>query len=470
MLVVRPLVVLAVTLATARPAAATPLLDPHVGGPVFTGPTSPHVSAIYWNPAAAGLMSGFHVLLQTGVRLDQIGVDRATISSSDGEPAGGGDRSFAPVDGLPATGTGFLGLSFAFGERFTLSLAHYIPYSDSYLDDDATAYHARGGYLFAAVTGLSLAVRASKRLYFGFGFNLLNPEFDLRFDYDAGLATCGAPPCNVEDPANVRRLRIRSLDSAEQEILGTLDNPGIFYSFGLLVNLFQTWIGVSYQSIPLSDGDHLSRAASATVTGPAGEVSGSARLDFRLPGMLAIGVRRQLRGGWEVLGSFRWIDYSGHDELDLRLIGDDLRNAGLPEWMPRFRGFQDVFAIDAGAELTPSNRVRLGGKLRFETSAVSEEAVTVFQLDAPKGGLTLGAELRLANTVALTVGYALDLYLPRGVTDSAFKPSSQIACTQSGYDLDTCEDARRGRALPTAAGDYSRVSHQISVGLSYDAW
>src|SRR5690242_8763500 len=78
-------------------ASATPLLEPHVGGPVFVGPTSPGVASIFWNPAAAGLEHGFHALLQAGGRWDLDSIDRKTITSSSGEPDPAGDRSFGSV-------------------------------------------------------------------------------------------------------------------------------------------------------------------------------------------------------------------------------------------------------------------------------------------------------------------------------------------------------------------------------------
>ena len=53
--------VVALLLIVARPAAAAPLDEPFVGGMSFDGPTSANLGAIYWNPAALGLVRGFQL-------------------------------------------------------------------------------------------------------------------------------------------------------------------------------------------------------------------------------------------------------------------------------------------------------------------------------------------------------------------------------------------------------------------------
>src|SRR5438128_4562303 len=49
-------------LAPARSAVAVPLDDPNVGGIGFSGPTTGDPAAVYWNPAALGLMHGPQLL------------------------------------------------------------------------------------------------------------------------------------------------------------------------------------------------------------------------------------------------------------------------------------------------------------------------------------------------------------------------------------------------------------------------
>ena len=48
---------------------AVPIDEPHVGGIGFSGPTTGDLAAIYWNPAALGLMHGLHVTFSGTGRL-----------------------------------------------------------------------------------------------------------------------------------------------------------------------------------------------------------------------------------------------------------------------------------------------------------------------------------------------------------------------------------------------------------------
>ena len=59
-----------VSLLTATgPAKAAPLDEPWVGGLSFTGPTSANLGAVYWNPAALGLVRGFQLMVAGSGRL-----------------------------------------------------------------------------------------------------------------------------------------------------------------------------------------------------------------------------------------------------------------------------------------------------------------------------------------------------------------------------------------------------------------
>ena len=56
------------------------------------------------------------------------------------------------------------------------------------------------------------------------------------------------------------------------------------------------------------------------------------------------------------------------------------------------------------------------------------------------------------------------------VTESAFDPRFQLACLASEFDYSTrgCQALRDGYAIPTAAGDYTRIQHAIRLGLRYE--
>src|SRR5262245_30000338 len=104
-----------VLLAAAR-AAAAPLEDPFVGGLSFSGPTSGNVAAVYWNPAALGLVRGVQLMVAGSGRL---ATTRVTLP---GGQARATDLS-QPI-GWPLGPGGFLGISWDLGaDRFTIAFA-----------------------------------------------------------------------------------------------------------------------------------------------------------------------------------------------------------------------------------------------------------------------------------------------------------------------------------------------------------
>ena len=70
------------------PRTAAPLDEPFVGGLSFTGPTSANLGAVYWNPAALGLVRGFQLMVAGSGRLSTIDVNRDADQPADGLPGG----------------------------------------------------------------------------------------------------------------------------------------------------------------------------------------------------------------------------------------------------------------------------------------------------------------------------------------------------------------------------------------------
>ena len=62
-------------------ASASPIDDPFVTGMSFSGPTSGDLGAIYWNPAALGLMRGFLLMVAGTARWSSVGVSRPASGS-----------------------------------------------------------------------------------------------------------------------------------------------------------------------------------------------------------------------------------------------------------------------------------------------------------------------------------------------------------------------------------------------------
>lgn len=456
--------------AAASPAHAGPLAEPHLGGMVFVGPASPHPSAIFWNPAAAGLMRGLHVYFAGTGRLDVTSVDRDRISTADGEPTtqSTGSRGFDPLTTTVLSPGGFVGVSWDLNtEQATAGIAVYTPFAERLpANHPALQYHTNGGSFYATYTTVSVSFRLATRIIFGLGLSLVFSRVDLRFAEDEALQACAAPPCDAENPDAAQRYRL---------VTGETLVPAVSFNGGLMVKLTpRLWVGASYITAPRSvERSDIPKNGDVTVDpaprGALGQLTGEARLTFRLPQMAHLGARYELvPEAWYLLAGARWLDMSVHRQYDLRMSGPELRDAGVEEWVLRYRGFQDVYSLDVGVENPSGRRVRVGARLRYESSAVPTELVAPEQVDGHKLEVAGGLEYKLTPGLAMTLGGSFAIQLPENVAQSGFSPSARVDCVASGYDLDRCEAAREGSALPTAAGDYTRMTFGFMLGLSYD--
>ncbi len=89
-----------VALAAGRrgPAVAAPLDDPFVGGLGFNGPTAANLGAVYWNPAALGLVRGVQIMVAGTTRVStttvrRTGVDAAGLPDLSLPPTADRDRA-----------------------------------------------------------------------------------------------------------------------------------------------------------------------------------------------------------------------------------------------------------------------------------------------------------------------------------------------------------------------------------------
>ena len=457
---------LAAAVLCAGVAGASPLIAPPAGGPVFVGPTSAHVTSILYNPAAAGLMQGTHILFSGTERIERDAIERATISTADGEPAPGGDRSFAPVGATGGTPAGFIGVtSDLSSENVTLGLALSTPFAQRLPNyDPSLGYHALSGSLYGLALSGAASYRISRTLYIGAGFSLIFPKLDVAFYRDRNLDGCAAPPCNIEDPAARQRWTVQS---HWQAVPGLSFEPSTGVNLGGLYRIGDWWIGLGIDFLFLG---HVGKMADLSIEDEGGaSVRTRARVSYALPQLVHLGVRRPALGTFELLVNLTYARTSSHEEVDLRLVDAP---EGLPEWVVRHRGFDDTLAVEVGLEQPPATPVRLGARVRFETSTVPGDRVSVAQLDAPELGLAAGAELRLSTRMALIAGLAASIMLPVDADPSVFSPRAALDCAAASFDLGVaaCETARHGRATPTAAGSYGRLGGLLSLGFTYDWW
>jgi hypothetical protein len=145
----------------------------------------------------------------------------------------------------------------------------------------------------------------------------------------------------------------------------------------------------------------------------------------------------------------------------------------LPEWTERPRGFHDPFAMWVGAEQVDTGETwRFGARLGIETSALADERTSPLTISPTSYTADVGVQFRVPVVTRLVfqLSYGFQYFPGVTVRDSAFDPRDQITCIESGYDYanPACESVRFGYAIPTAAGDYSRMEHAFRLGLRWE--
>jgi long-subunit fatty acid transport protein len=491
---------IALLLAGARPAAAAPLDEPFVGGLSFDGPTSANLGAVYWNPAALGLVRGFQLMVAASGRLSTVEVNRTGIMA-DGRP-GGTAMTFPPARARDLTGPSpfgphsYFALSTDFGgDRFTIAFATYMPYLQrinfglSPNGDEPTRYQALAIDLRNLLLAPALSIRFGGDFRIGFAPGFLFSTGRLLFAEDLALGG-GTPGLMAEDPNAAARYDIYSGHNIGDAKFSVTLGAGIYYrkrSFEL---------GVAYQSRPLgSDVPGVEVAGPrTTVTLPLNDpMAGGSKLgcangqtdrcifgdiSYRLPDVWIAGATWRLKPGLELSAMVRWLWLSMHDKIDIRLSGQPLDTNGrnLPQHVVLWRGFKDVWDTRVRISYWWRERIRVGAMLRLETSAVDSAAVNAAAVDGFKVQPVALIEFRILRQLWLGGGYGITFMRTVDVNDSVFKPELGPMCVNpptadppgaNGSLADpACQQRLAGQARPTAAGRYTAQTQDFGVTLT----
>jgi long-subunit fatty acid transport protein len=483
-----------------RSAEAAPLDEPFVGGLSFTGPTSANLGAVYWNPAALGLVRGFQLMVGASAQLSTIDVSRSPIDPGTGAP--GGSMTFPSVRvrdlawPSPFGPHSYLAVSTDFGgDRFTIAFATYMPYLQrityplSPAGNEPTRYHALALDLRNLELAPALSIRFGSDFRIGFAPGFLFSTGRLSFAEDLGLDggtmnpanTCGGVACGAENTAAAARYDISSGNGLGDAKFSVTLGAGLYYrrkSFEL---------GVAYQSRPLgSDVPGVEVAGQhTTVTLPPRDAMGggsvlncpnmqSSRcifgdISYRLPDVWIAGATWRLGPGLELTAMVRWLWLHVHDRIDVRLSGPGLDDHDIPQHVVLYRGFKDVWDARARISYWWHERVRVGAMLRFETSAVDSSAVNPAAVDGFKVEPVGLIEFRLLRQLWIGGGYGITFMRAVDVgTDSVFKPSYASDCADSGNNLATpaCQAKLAGQARPTAAGHYTASTQDFGMTVT----
>ena len=466
-----------VLLACPRNGWLSPMENP-TGSQPFTGPAHPHASAVYLNPAAMALAgAGQHVYLGGALKLNSIRIERRVLAAN----------SSTLTDGPTIRGTtlaphAMLAAYTSVGDRGFFGVALHTPFWEQFLaNEDDARYHVLSGHMWQSLFSIAGAYRASSRVLFGLGLSLGFSSFRLELARDTALENgtagprglmgdCNGSPCGHENPAASQRIEI---DVGTKSLGELFTGKNLALSAGVLVRPYgDWWIGLSYVSPPgvIAKLDIGGNAEVENAPRDGGGTSrGRAEITYQMPQSVHIGVVGPVFTGYNIVGAFRWQNYSRHENLDIRLFGREFETQpDIPEWIPRFRGFRDLYRVQVGLEAAPGVPIRLGGRLRVETGAAASEHTTPLQMYGLSTGLAAAAAFSIGEALVVTAGYDLSWFPTIGGDDNRFDPRDKIACVDSQFAFNSCTDARIGRATPTAAGQYTRFEHSFSLSVRYD--
>ena len=454
----------AALLVGATPVLAGPLDDPHVGSLGFSGPTTGDLTAVYWNPAALGLLQGNQFMFGASLRATRVSVDRTPIDPMTGLPGGtqgfpsAVGRGFEQPIAWPPGPASFLGVGAGVARRFALALAAYTPFSQKLSFDVATPtrYHlvSVDSRQLALVSGL--AIELTDSLQVGVAPGLLFSYGHLVFDEDTALAT------GVENSDGAARYDLATAGTQA---------PSYFVVGGIHYRRAAWEAGLAYTSAPLGSGGTVKLAMERSqVTPPPTTMTTdlSSEMRYRLPDLFTAGVTWHATRHLDAVGIVRWVRYGSYDQIKIRVVGpssDGLLGRSLPDQLTLYRGFQDSWDMRARLVHAPLPWFRWSGTLRMETSAVPEANVNAAAVDGLKLEPGLATEFTLGRHLRIGAGYALTWMFPVTVGTSVFNPAAAAACASAEGDLSlpACQTRLAGQARPTAAGSYKMLRHTLAL-------
>jgi hypothetical protein len=476
------------SLLSAPPARAVPIDDPHVGGIGFSGPTTGDLAAVYWNPAALGLMHGAQLTFAGTGALSSTTVARAPIDPATGLP--GGTMAFPATQATdrrhpfiwpPGPGA-FAGISYDVGgDRFTIAFATYMPFveqSTYQLPAAATALPTRYQQISTDLRNLelvpALAVRFAGDFRLGVATRFVLSTGRLSFDEPACGSNCGAR----EDPSTDTRYDVGSGLGLESAKFAVALGGGLYYrqrawEFGLSFSSRPFGGAVGGAAVIGGNQTQVTRPGGSPVTCMSDPTTGHgcvyADMVYKLPYMVIGAVAWHPRPGIELMAMTRILSFPANDVIDIRLTGATLAADGLPQHIVLYRGYGTV--VDTRLRVSKWLRewARVGVGFRFETSGLAADAVSPAAVDGPKIEPTAMIQLRVLKHLWLNAGYGFTYMFPVTVTNSVFDPGAAARCATAGGDLGTadCRTQLAGQARPTAAGTYDH--HQQDFSLSVTA-
>ncbi len=461
-------------------AGASPRSDPTSGRAVFTGATVADSSSLELNPAALSNVPTDRLELYA---MAAVVIDRYAIALDHLDLATGTLTTPTATKDVELGPGAVIGFIKNLKDRATLGFQlHAQPAEVFPAGVTAWQYHTLGGGQRRYGGTLGGAIKVSDELSFGISLALESTYLRLRYARDTALAAgidpthgvnsnCGGAPCGLGNPAATEQYDVDVNSSFLSASDALRPNIGLMYELSK-----DMYLGVASHMPP-------GLAVQTVLTGfmtvrqaprdGGGLITGRSTVYMSQPSSLDAEFRARLPHDLDLHVGLRWEDLSRLQAYDVRGYGPGFTAANIPEWTERPRGFHDPLAMWAGVEqveVHKTERVRLGGRIGFETSALDNNASDPMTFAPTSVTVDLGVQLQLIPGMYVQASYGLQYFPGVHVTDSAYDPRDQLECQASGYDYSTaaCAAARNGYAIATGAGDYDRMQHALRLALRYE--
>lgn len=460
-------------LALAGPAAADPFGPRFIGGLDPGIPTHVSPTGIYTNPAVIGRLRTNTGVFHISPMFQSLDIDRATIDSSTGLPDPQGDLNFRNVELNQNLLDFFAGFTTNFGmDRITLGLAVFAPHrQELHTTHPALRYHLRDRSIANYFITPALSVKLHRKFHAGFGLSYTFSTFDVTILRDRYL--------RGDLPATVPERFENGGDGDERvHVAGTDNNFGFHFGFLWLLDR-DLFLGGSYRSkIRALDYTQIKADGEGSITraddaGVMATLSGNGKIVTTFPDTANLGLLRRFTRDWWFDATLTWTRWESHKGWKYYLSGRELANSSLTNWdlnITEYRGWRDTFSPQVTAFYRPITGFEALISLRYGMPAVPEKWVSAAAVDNHAIELLFSVSYPVTDFLTARLGYALEYMIPLTVDESGYDPSLARACLDSHIDVvwsEACRDTYGGRALPTAAGKYRKITHQIGLGLEF---
>lgn len=442
------------------PSARASGIDVPQIGTTFSSPTTKDAAALYWNPAMLGFMGQGEAMLSVGVLGGGVGYQRDRLGAYqspdslqfadpidpayiDGSKPGAYPRVRSPI--VSPTASAFVAAPII-KDRLTLGFGVYVPYAAPlrFPDDGPQRFALQQAFIAVARVSAGVGVKVHRRVSLGASVSYVLGVAQLQRIQDfAAVELFGDalenPPINQpndfgEDaPSTVRELDVLARPFA----LTDAYSHNASFSLSLAANpIDPLWLGLTYDhgsrlnlngkfQLDMNDEFFTQDLAAQGLAFPP-LVTGAAKLSFRLPKRVMLGVAYDISKRLRVDANLAYVFWSDLDAFRISLDSADLAqpSIGIPrvsEVALRRDWNGAVHAqLSARGTLGKRERLRLSGTLGYHSSASPDQTIDVASPDGHRLIGALGVGYQISERIGIMADAVVQAIIPRTVTDSDF--------------------------------------------------